>query len=51
MDLFCRCIYPPAEHYPIYAEESSTNLLERFRSMQINGEEDPTENGELDDEV
>ncbi|KAF3441935.1 hypothetical protein FNV43_RR15851 [Rhamnella rubrinervis] len=45
-----RCIYPPAEHYPIYAEESSTNLLERFRSMQINGEEDLTENGELDDE-
>ncbi|KAH7511890.1 hypothetical protein FEM48_Zijuj12G0031000 [Ziziphus jujuba var. spinosa] len=43
-----RCIYLPAEQYPIYAEKSSTSLLERYRNMQINGEEDATVNKEED---
>ncbi|KAL5572692.1 hypothetical protein UlMin_022289 [Ulmus minor] len=43
-----RCHYPPAELYPIYAEKTTSNLLERFKSMEIDGKEDPTENGEPD---
>lgn len=42
--------YPPAELYPVYAEKSTTNLLDRFKSMQIDGNEDLTENGEGDHE-
>ncbi|CAL8172251.1 unnamed protein product [Prunus armeniaca] len=42
-------IHPPAEQYPIYAEKSTTSLVERFRSMQID-EEAPFENGDLDQE-
>ncbi|KAM6598524.1 hypothetical protein CsatA_018133 [Cannabis sativa] len=41
-----RCNYPPAELYPIYAQKSTTNLLENFKSMQIDENKDPTENGQ-----
>ncbi|KAM1061878.1 hypothetical protein ACFX14_026189 [Malus domestica] len=44
-----RGIHPPAEQYPVYAEKPATNLVERFRSMQID-EEAPIENGDLDHE-
>ena len=44
-----RGIHPPAEQYPVYAEKPATNLVERFRSMQID-EEAPVENGDLDHE-
>lgn len=49
-DALCRGNYPPAELYPVYAEKSTTNLLDRFKSMQIDGNEDLTENGEGDHE-
>ncbi|XP_062089324.1 coatomer subunit beta'-2-like [Humulus lupulus] len=45
-----RCNYPPAELYPIYAQKSTTNLLEKFKSMQIDENDDPTENGQHDHE-
>lgn len=45
-----RSNYPPAELYPLYAEKTNTTLLERFKSMQIDGDEDQTENGEGDHE-
>ena len=51
LDTICRSNYPPAELYPAYAEKSTTSLLERFKSMQIEGNEDPTENGQQDHEV
>lgn len=51
MDTLCRSNYPPAELYPLYAEKTNTTLLERFKSMQIDGDEDQTENGEGDHEV
>ncbi|XP_062118802.1 coatomer subunit beta'-2-like [Humulus lupulus] len=45
-----RCNYPPTELYPIYAQKSTTNLLEKFKSMQIDENDDPTENGLHDHE-
>ncbi|XP_062100306.1 coatomer subunit beta'-2-like [Humulus lupulus] len=50
MDTICKCNYPPAELYPIYAQKSTTNLLEKFKSMQIDENDDPTENGQHDHE-
>ncbi|PON73332.1 Coatomer beta subunit [Parasponia andersonii] len=43
-----RCNYPPAELYPVYGENLAINLVERYKSMQIDGNKDPTENGEQD---
>lgn len=41
-----RGIYPPAEQYLTYAEQSCANLVEGFKKMQF--EEAPAENGDLD---
>lgn len=43
-----RGTYPPAEHYLNYAERSNINLMESFKSMQIDEEESILENGNSD---
>lgn len=43
-----RGTYPPAEHYLNYAERSNINLMESFKSMQIDEEESILENGDSD---
>lgn len=43
-----RGTYPPAEHYLNYAERSNINLVESFKSMQIDEEESILENGDSD---
>ncbi|PSR96109.1 Coatomer subunit beta [Actinidia chinensis var. chinensis] len=45
-----RGTYPPAEEYVKYADRSPVNLVEAFRSMQID-EDAPFENGGLNHEV
>jgi len=48
----CRGSYPPAEQYLQFAERSRTDLVEAFKSMQI--EDQPLENGDTaheEDEV
>lgn len=47
----CRGTYPPAEHYLNYAERSNINLMESFKSMQIDEEESILENGNSDHRV
>lgn len=42
----------PAEQYPIYASEKpASSLVELFKSMHIDEEAAPVENGDLDHEV
>ncbi|KAJ9688486.1 hypothetical protein PVL29_014246 [Vitis rotundifolia] len=43
-----RGTYPPAEHYLNYAERSNINLVESFKTMQIDEEESILENGDSD---
>ncbi|RRT75319.1 hypothetical protein B296_00031350 [Ensete ventricosum] len=43
--------YPPAEEYLSYAEKSQINLVEVFKSMQIDEERPPLENGDSGHEV
>lgn len=47
----CRGSYPSAEQYLQFAEKSRTDLVEAFKSMQI--EDQPLENGDTahEDEV
>ncbi|GFZ11808.1 coatomer, beta' subunit [Actinidia rufa] len=45
-----RGTYPPADEYVKYADRSPVNLVEAFRSMQID-EDAPFENGDLNHEV
>ncbi|KAI4350875.1 hypothetical protein L6164_005282 [Bauhinia variegata] len=40
-----RGIYPPAEQYLTYAEQSCSKLVEKFKEMQV--DEAPVENGDL----
>ncbi|PIA42559.1 hypothetical protein AQUCO_02000182v1 [Aquilegia coerulea] len=46
-----RGTYPPAEEYPSCTEKSKINLVEAFKSMQIDEEEAPLENGDSSHEV
>lgn len=47
-----RASYPPAEEYLSYSEKSNVNLVEAFKNMQIEEEEEaPHENGDVDHEV
>lgn len=43
--------YPPAEEYLSYAEKSQINLVEVFKSMQVDEERLPLENGDSGHEV
>uniref|UniRef100_A0A0E0LD46 Coatomer subunit beta' n=1 Tax=Oryza punctata TaxID=4537 RepID=A0A0E0LD46_ORYPU len=46
-----RGIYPPAEEYMTYAERSTESLVEAFKSMNVQEEELPSENGDVTSEV
>ncbi|KAF9616843.1 hypothetical protein IFM89_032693 [Coptis chinensis] len=46
-----RGIYPPADEYVNLSEKSKINLVEAFKSMQIEDEEAPLENGDSSHEV
>ncbi|TVU08045.1 hypothetical protein EJB05_41430, partial [Eragrostis curvula] len=46
-----RGIYPPTEEYITYAERSNESLVEAFKSMEVQEEEVPSENGDLAHEV
>lgn len=43
--------YPPAVEYLSYAERSNINLVEAFKSMQVDEEDVPLENGDSGHEV
>ncbi|XP_074561524.1 coatomer subunit beta'-1-like isoform X1 [Curcuma longa] len=43
--------YPSAEEYLSYMEKSNVNLVEAFRSMQVDEESTPLENGDYGHEV
>ncbi|KAG6481848.1 hypothetical protein ZIOFF_058471 [Zingiber officinale] len=43
--------YPSAEEYLSYVEKSNVNLVEAFRSMQVDEESTPLENGDYGHEV
>ncbi|KAF0902999.1 hypothetical protein E2562_022628 [Oryza meyeriana var. granulata] len=46
-----RGIYPPAEEYMAYAARSTESLVEAFKSMNVQEEELPSENGDVAPEV
>lgn len=48
---YFRGVYPPAEEYVNHADKSHITLVEAFRNMQVEEEEQPLENGDSNHEV
>ncbi|KAI6690016.1 hypothetical protein NL676_026844 [Syzygium grande] len=46
-----RGVHPPAEEYLNYSDRSHTTLVEAFRNMQVEEENEPLENGDSNHEV
>ncbi|TQE04442.1 hypothetical protein C1H46_009962 [Malus baccata] len=46
-----RGVYPPAEEYVNHVDKAHITLVEAFRNMQLEEEEEPLENGEASHEV
>lgn len=46
-----RGVYPPAEEYINHVDKAHITLVEAFRNMQLEEEEEPLENGEANHEV
>jgi len=51
IDFTYRGNYLPAEEYPRHAKKLNVNLVEAFKSMQVDGEDLPLENGDPGHEV
>uniref|UniRef100_A0ACD5ZMW5 Uncharacterized protein n=1 Tax=Avena sativa TaxID=4498 RepID=A0ACD5ZMW5_AVESA len=47
----CRGIYPPAEEYMIHAERSNESLVEAFKNMHVDEEEDAHEEDAHEEDV
>lgn len=51
MFVFYRGVYPPAKDYVNYSDRSNIPLVEAFRNMQIEEEQELMENGDTTYEV